>query len=147
MTRPCVIVQASAFVVTPLNVVVGQHSTAVLSCSSNSPGVDWLFYDYKNSSGSPCYVYKSNPTPGGYCNDTSRFNVTPSSGVPASYDLVIKADLPDAGESGGQKAAAILGVICTNDYYHHQQQQRRQQQHSALPGSLGQLSLLSLRGG
>jgi len=96
--------------------------STVLSCSTNSSAVNWLFYRYNNLTASPCYLYKGMPSPGDYCADLSRFTVTPRSSNPTSYDLVISlARLADGGiyvceESGGQKAAALLGVMYESNF-------------------------------
>jgi len=108
-------VSQSAFTVTPQNVVVmTNESSVIFNCTTVSTTVDWLYYEANNSRRSSCYIYKTSASPGSYCTDISRFNVNVNL---RSFDLVItRPQASDAGtyvcaESGGQKAAAILGVI------------------------------------
>jgi len=113
------------FITTPQNQVVRTSTSRVIFyCTprNTTATVNWLFYDANNVR-SPCYVYKHVPIilysararllgsyP--YCNDTSRFRL-----ISRTYHLNIsRPRTSDAGtyvcvESGGQKAAAILGII------------------------------------
>jgi len=108
----------------PLNAVVLQGlGPLALNCSTTGSGVDWLFYDAKNLNGSPCYVYKSTPSPDDYCANNARRSVTPTSSnssTVTSYDINFSyPEFSDAGvyvcaESGGQRAAAVVGILSTS---------------------------------
>jgi len=121
----------SILAVRPQNNVVLSYSfrniTAFNCVAQRGVGVNWLYYDVDYpSGGSPCYIYKfkANASPGDFCNDTTRFYVTPwppTGSSLTSFDLVI--DTPQFSDAGTyvcaevngtlEQAAAILGVLRT----------------------------------